>query len=334
MRNILGNRNVLANMQKQILSSNITDADRYKREHEFYKRYYELRRKEENRFFNKLSLKTRKRIHKIILFTYTIKNHLGGHTYEVISDKRIKSDRPIIFAITHVGKFDIEVVSEAIKDHYYLLSGDYEHLQGSIDAIFLALNGVFYFNEKVKTDRLEVVNKMISHLKSGGNLMYFPEGTWNLSPNLPVLPCYWGIVEIAQKSDAIIVPIAAEQYGKHFKVNIGQNFDMNIFGNGAKEKSRAICELRDILATLKFEIWESEEQIKRREIIGDEWKRYVEKRFSEWTGFDEDYIEALIYRPKDVTSPYEAFSCFKNLIPKKENAFLFDKRLKGQLWEQ
>lgn len=30
MRNIFGNRNVLANMQRQILSSNITDAERKK----------------------------------------------------------------------------------------------------------------------------------------------------------------------------------------------------------------------------------------------------------------------------------------------------------------
>lgn len=56
--------------------------------------------------------------------------------------------------------------------------------------------------------------------------MYFPEGTWNLSPNLPVLPCFWGIVEIAQKGNAIIVPVAAEQYGKHFKINIGCNLDI------------------------------------------------------------------------------------------------------------
>ncbi len=67
---------------------------------------------------------------------------------------------------------------------------------------------------------------MIGHLRAGGNLMYFPEGTWNLSPNLPVLPCFWGIVEIAQKGNAIIVPVAAEQYGKHFKINIGCNLDI------------------------------------------------------------------------------------------------------------
>ena len=35
--------------------------------------------------------------------------------------------------LPYVGKYDIEVISEAIKEHYYLLSGDYEHIQGIID---------------------------------------------------------------------------------------------------------------------------------------------------------------------------------------------------------
>ena len=29
--------------------------------------------------------------------------------------------------------------------------------------------------------------------------MYFIEGTWNLTLNLPMLPCYWGIFDIAKK---------------------------------------------------------------------------------------------------------------------------------------
>ena len=90
------------------------------------------------------------------------------------------------------------------KEHYYLLSGDYEHLQGLIDEKFLSVNGVFYFNEKDKKDRKAVSGKMIEHLKQNGNLMYFIEGTWNLTPNLPMLPCYWGIVDIAKEGNAII----------------------------------------------------------------------------------------------------------------------------------
>ena len=68
--------------------------------------------------------------------------------------------------------------------------------------------------------------------------MYFPEGTWNLSSNLPMLPCYWGIVDVAKKGNAIIIPVAADQYGKHFKINVGKNIDMNLYGDTKEEKTR------------------------------------------------------------------------------------------------
>lgn len=319
--------NILAEEQKKTLEPGISEEERQNREQNFLELYYGLRYKDETNFFGRMSLKTRKKLHKLILLVYIIKNRLGGFSYELIGDKREKTDRPIIFAVTHVGKFDIEVVSEAIKQHYYLLSGDYEHLQGTIDAPFLSANGVIYFNERVKEDRTSVSQRMIEHLQAGGNLMYFPEGTWNMTPNLPMLPCYWGIVEIAQKGNAVIIPVAADQYGKKFKINIGDNFDMSQFGNTKEEKSKAIAALRDTLSTLKWEIWETEPQ-KRENLIGNEWDQYCEDRFKEWPYFSLDYINGLIFKPKGATSPKEAFSHLDNLIPNKANAFLFDKRLK------
>lgn len=320
--------NILADKQQELFNPYLSDADRSIKEKEFLSLYYKLRDKDENGFLGRLSLNTRKRLHKLILLVYIIKNHLGGFSYEVIKDKRTKTNRSIIFAITHIGKFDIEVVSEAIKDHYYLLSGDYEHIQGIIDAPFLAVNGVIYFNEKVKSDRTAVSEKMINHLESGGNLMYFPEGTWNISPNLPVLPCYWGIVEVAQRSNAIIVPVAVEQYGKHFKINIGTNFDMQNFGSDNLEKSRAIKSLRDVLATLKWEIWESEPVLNRVELSRTEWDDYIDARFAEWSYFNLAYIEGLVYKPKGVIGKSEVFAHLNNLKPNCNNAFLFNKRLK------
>lgn len=191
--------NILAEEQLKIFEFGLNAEERMLREKNFNELYYKMRQKDENRFLGRLSLKTRKKIHRIILLIYIIKNHLSGFIYEIVDDKRTETNRPVIFAVTHVGKFDIEVVSEAIKDHFYLLPGDYEHIQGTIDAPFLAANGVIYFNEKVKDDRMAASGKMIQHLSSGGNLMYFPEGTWNLAPNLPMLPCYWGIVKVAKK---------------------------------------------------------------------------------------------------------------------------------------
>lgn len=291
--------NVLAEEQKKLYEKGL-DIDEYRvREKRFLELYYQLRTRDEQSFLGKMTLRTRKRIHKFILAIYKIKNRIGGFDYEIIHDGRFHTNQPIIFAVTHVGKFDIEVISEAIKDHYYLLSGDYEHIQGIIDAPFLSANGVIYFNEKVHSDRRAVSQKMIEHLQQGGNLMYFPEGTWNLSPNLPMLPCYWGIVEVAQKGNATIVPVAAEQYGKHFVINIGSNFDMNPYGT---DKAKAIGDLRDVLATLKWEIWESRPRESRINLDENVWDEYVKARFEEWPYFNLEYINDLIFKPKTLHS--------------------------------
>lgn len=315
--------NILADELQKIFEVGISNEEKTRREKAFYELYYQTRSKDENSFLGRLSLKTRKRLHPLVLLIFIIKNWLSGFNCKVINDKREATDRPVIFALTHVGKFDIEVSAVGIKDHFYLLSGDYEHLQGLIDGAFLLINGVLYFNEKVKWDRAEIVSRMIDHLKLGGNLMYFPEGTWNLKPELPMLPCYWGIVDIAQKSNAIIVPVAVEQYEKTFKINIGNNFDMKIFGSDDAEKSKAIEALRDVLATLKWEIWESEPSIMRKDLSGNEWENYIKTRLAEWPYFSLDYIDGMIYKPKNITTHGEAFEHLQVLIPRKENAFLF-----------
>lgn len=315
--------NILARKQEAIYDSNLSKEEQEKRQEEFYDLYFKTRDKDEKSFLGNLSLKTRQRLHKLIFGVFIIKNKLSGFSCDVLKDERNNTDRPVIFAPTHVGKFDIEVSAIGIKDHFYLLSGDYENLQGIIDGKFLMLNGVLFFNENVKSDRVAVAQKMITHLKSGGNLMFFPEGAWNLKPELPVLPLYWGIIDIAQKSNAIIVPVAIEQYGKKFKVNIGKNFDAQLFGSEDAERVRATEELRNILATLKWEIWETEPQLKRDELQSNMWDNYVNSRISEWN-FTVEHIENLIFKPKDVCVYTEVFAHIKNLIPSRKTAFLFN----------
>ena len=327
--------NILAEKQKELLKLKeiLTEEQYSEKEKEYLDLYYKLRNINDKRFYSRLTLEQRKKIHKLILIVYKIKNRIGKFSYEVIKDERQETDRPIIFAVTHVGKFDIEVTSEAIKDHYYLLSGDFEHIQGIIDAPFIALNGVIYFNEKIKKDRQLATKKMIEHLKSNGNLMYFPEGTWNITPNLPMLPCYWGIVDVAKKGNAIIIPVAADQYGRHFKINIGKNIDMNLYGDTKEEKTRAINDLRDTLATLKWEIWETEPMVDRTSLKGTEWDEYVADRFKEWPYFNQEYIKGLIFKPKNVVDREDAYGPIKKLVPNKNNAFLYNKRLHDDIFK-
>lgn len=117
--------------------------------------------------------------------------------------------------------------------------------------------------------------------------------------------------------------MAAEQYGKRFKINIGSNFDMDKFGSDASEKTRAINCLRDTLATLKWEIWESEPLAERAAMYGGEWDRFIAERLREWPDFNIDRIADSVYKPKGVVNYTEAFAFMDSLIPRRENAFLF-----------
>lgn len=192
--------NILADKQKWVYEKGISEEERERRFKEFNELYYSLRTKDESKIWHTISLEQRKKLHWLILSLYKLKNRIGGFNYELLNDLREPTDRPIIFAVTHVEKFDIEVVSEAITD------------------------------------------------------------------------------------------------------------------------------LRDTLSTLKWEIWESEESLVRKELDGDEWEKYVEARFKEWPYFNQEYIDGLVYKPKGVVTPKEAFSFMEELKPSKENAFLLRKK--------
>ena len=151
--------NVLASEQLKIFNPSLNENERKMTEEAFNKLYYQLRYKDENSFLGRLSLKDRQRCHGFALLVFTILNKLKGFKCEVIHDRREATSRPIIFALTHIGKFDIEVSALPIKEHFYVLSGDYEHLQGLVDGMFLLFNGVIYFNERVKEDRVAVHKK-------------------------------------------------------------------------------------------------------------------------------------------------------------------------------
>lgn len=76
----------------------------------------------------------------------------------------------------------------------------------------LALNGLVYCDTESKSDR-KIAKEV---LKNNKNLLIYPEGVWNLTPNLLSLPLFPGIIDIAKDTGADIVPIAAEQYDKDF----------------------------------------------------------------------------------------------------------------------
>lgn len=253
-----------------------------------------------------ISLK--KHLRPLLRTVLFIQRKLKRQTVEFISRELPEVSSPIVFAVTHIGKYDFEIVNEVIKNHFHIIASDFMHMYGNINGFFMEANGVIFMDIDSKEDRENSRKMMLKVLEQGDNMMIFPEGTWNLSENAIVKDLHLGAVDIALERSAIIVPIAVEQYGRRFVVNIGEVFNPEMvkekftkkaYGDLSENDDQEYLlkkqikiatnqELRDRMATLKWEIWEKEGVFERKSIPYDYWKVFIDERCAEWAGYSMD----------------------------------------------
>jgi 1-acyl-sn-glycerol-3-phosphate acyltransferase len=267
------------------------------------------------------SVATSRICHAILLPLLKFSNRINHLNVSILNDKRELTNKPVIYACTHIGFYDICVLFEALKSPCWLFLGNPDPILGTFYGWLVERNGVVYVDTYDKGDR-KIAKKMSAQLlRQGGRLMIFPEGAWNLTENLPCMKLFRGASDLAVETDAEIIPVAIDQYGKDFYVNIGENIrtakddcDVQLFTE----------QLRDILATLKWEIWESF-PITERKSISEELKHTFAQNILVEAGdsYTMKMCEDERYHDKNITSTEEAFAFVKNLIPRRENAFLF-----------
>ena len=282
--------------------------------------YYRIRNQFDNSLLGRMSHRQRLFIHPFLWHALKFHNRISGIKTSLLYDRSTGTDRPKIFAITHIGKYDIEACTSVLKDHYYLLSGDFEHIHGSSDEMILGVNGVVYVKKDDREDRRLSKEKMIGVLKMGGNLMYFPEGAWNLSENLPLLQCPYGIIDVAMRGGAEIIPVGIEQYGKQFFIAIGENFSAEHYAQD--DLLPAISELRDVMAKLKWDIWAHASQ--NPAIMTpdkEEFSNQIRNKLKEWTA-SADFFERAKFKPKTVVNEREVYSFLPHMPIHLNNVFL------------
>ena len=74
---------------------------------------------------------------------------------------------------------------------------DYTMINDPVVNLANKLNGCVYVDRKSKKSTANAFEQCVEGVKSGYNMVVFPESTWNLTKSLPVLPRYWGDVKIA-----------------------------------------------------------------------------------------------------------------------------------------
>ena len=275
---------------------------------EVKKYYVELRKYEYEENIPIKGIEFRKNIHNLLLRLIKLERHLSKQQLEIINDRREKTDRPIIYACTHIGGDDVQRTFEAIEDHAYLFIGDLEELYRDLLGFILYLHGAICLETGIKEDRKIAKCRAIEVLKKNTNLLIYPEGAWNITANLPVMKLYAGAVLMAIETNADIVPIAIEQYDDKFYVNIGKN--MKITSTDVESINQ---ELRDNMATLKWEIWEKNDIVKRKDVDTtlEKFANTIIERCP--YGFTVEDVEKTRYKDETDITKEEVFSFVKKL---------------------
>lgn len=239
-------------------------------------------------------LRLHRNIHPFLRWLLKVKSKVCGLTYEIIDNKFSRYSREtVVYAVTHIGKYDFEMIMEALPIVAYPFAGDWELQYGNVDDYFLRANGVIYVDTEDKEDRINSAKLMVKTLEEGMSVMIFPEGIWNLSESLPMQKIYGGAIQTAKEAEVQIVPIAIEQRSKHFYINVGEKMDVTKL-----EKEAGLQMLRDILATLKWEIWERLPMERRADVPENWYEEFVAERLAECPYITREVVEGRVYRDK------------------------------------
>lgn len=269
-------------------------------------------------------IKFRNKIHSFLLTFVKLDRVLSKRELHIVNEKHYQGEKPIIFAVTHVGGFDIESAVEAIKPPAWLMLGDPKEIYFNSAGLLLWLNGVVCVETRNKSDRKICKERCANILKSRGNILMFPEGAWNVSPNQIVYHMYYGAVDMAMKTSSQIVPFGVIRDKSKYYVNIGENINIADYGNDIKGLTYI---LRDKMSTLQWETMEQLPMLHHSEIDSEYYHRWVNEIVDNQTAtYSIEEVYETRFNPNYITEHQEAFEHLQCIKPNINNAFLFNKR--------
>lgn len=186
---------------------------------------------------------------------------LNGKKFHLIKSSPIPKDRPVIFAPNHGFTEDTASSILAAEEQAYIMFGSLPQFFNTLNGVGAYINGSILINRKDKSSRKASVEKAVHALNLGTNLILFPEGVFNKSPNELLLPFWNGIYRIAKRTNALIVPIVHLKVGDNIYSSRLEAFDVNRYddielGDNEDSCSRALTDLRNLMASELFELME------------------------------------------------------------------------------
>lgn len=277
---------------------------------------------------NEIIMKIQEFIHPVVLKLFTMKTK-----GKMIIDGKFPLNGTFLIVANHQCIQDIPQLGQVIGEHFYLLVSDEDKY--TIDGLGLTLNGVKWVHRTDKVSRQESGKDIVKILNSGKHFAMYPEATWNLSPNLLMLPMNYGCIRTALISGVPIIPVVTLFSENERHTKIGEIF------YPTEDLEKSIDMLRDTMASMFYEEifeyyernWAKDSRIhlyidafndeisyyeKRTELSDDYWENYVSYLYDQYGRAKKDksgvreFESQFIFTPKE--DGYSYFQIFNSII--------------------
>lgn len=239
-----------------------------------------------------------------------------------IPDKGIiLPESPVIWMPNHHFKDDALATVLAAYRNAYIAFGSLPQFYNTIDGLTAWINGVIILNRKNKNSKKAFLEKASYLFDKGTDLILYPEGVWNKSPNKLVLDLWPGIYLLAKNNNVPVVPIVHYIDRPHLmeKDNLIRTvIDDPIDITCMSEKDALEC-LRDKLATWYYLLLEKYGKTTRDTLLDgystatEAWETLLKQRVSTADRYDSSIELSADYIPNDIVSPSDVFSAVANV---------------------
>lgn len=257
-----------------------------------------------------------------VLKNYKIKELIHPLLMKVLTSKvtgelKVEGSLPeegnYLIVANHMCIEDIPTLAQALNKHFYLLVSDED--KGTIDGLGLELNGVIWVHRTDKESRQNASKDIVEVLKNGKNFAMYPEATWNLSPNLLILPMNYGCIRIALEANVPIVPVVSFFDSDSRHTIIGEKF------YPSNDLTTSISDLRDVMATMVFnEIEQRYKNNKENSNVYSDIIDGVEYYYEKREDIDRDYWEEYF---NNLYNSYGRAKNDKSGVREFESSFIF-----------
>ena len=264
-------------------------------------------------------------------FIHTMIRLAADRPIDIIKYPELPKGKNYIFAAGHSFPGEIASNLAVIDRNAWVLLGTTDQIDHNPQMYIAWANGMIYVDKFSSDSRQESMKKMKRILQAGSSILMFPEGVLNNSENLLCMPVYPGFYHLSQETGAEVIPLVshAEHGAKRIMVAAGDPMDFH-----GKNKNEAMDELRDALATLRFEIIEHLPRLERNKLSGDIHLQHLQKRRD--TYMEANWIEPnwdeeiMMYHRKGITYADEVRADFDRIHITPDNAGIMAPILLGR----